>query len=214
MKTIGTKLGAPVALAAALVMIGGASNAADHTDAPTATADPAADINDLYAFRSKDPAAGATARTVLVMTVLPGATTSSMFSDKVEYVFGIEDAADASKKMNIKCTANDATPQVITCSGPGGATANAELNSVVAGDAANDDMRVFAGLRDDPFFFDLQAFQNVVADPTKVGELTDNTGTDAFAGGNVLALVVDVKNTIFGGTTGLKVHATTTRTGN
>ena len=110
----GLALGVPVFVAAGLLLVGRSSNAADHLDAPGAEADPAADINDLFVFRSKDPAAGATKRTVFVMTVFPLADQQSRFSDKVDYEFRIEDAADATKKMNIKCTADTGTPQKVT----------------------------------------------------------------------------------------------------
>ena len=56
------------ALAAAGLLFVQSTRAADHLDAPGSTADPAADINDVYVFRSKDPAAGTTKRTVFVMT--------------------------------------------------------------------------------------------------------------------------------------------------
>ena len=209
----GLALGVPVFVAAGLLLVGRSSNAADHLDAPGAEADPAADITDLFVFRSKDPAAGATKRTVFVMTVFPLADQQSRFSDKVDYEFRIEDAADATKKMNIKCTADTGTPQKVTCTGPGSVTRTTDVGAVNAGDAANDDMRLFAGLRDDPFFFDLEAFKKVQADPTQVGLLTDNQGTDFLAGANVLSIVVDVKNSVFNGTTKLAVHAATTRTG-
>ena len=101
---------------------------------------------------------------------------------------------------------------MISCTGPGGASKSIEFNVVDAGSAANDDMRVFAGLRDDPFYFDLDDFKTV-ASSGNPAELVDATGTDFFAGLNTLALVVDVKNSVFGASTKLKVHAATNRTG-
>ena len=201
----------PAAAAAGLLLWQKTIQAADHLDAPGAMADPAADINDVYVFRSQDPGAGATDRTVFVMTVSPLADTNSRFSDKVDYEFRIQEIG-GSGSFTIKCNANSATPQVITCVAPGAVSKSVEFNVIDAGDAANDDIRIFAGLRDDPFFFDLAEFQQVVADPTKVSLLTDNTGTDFLGGKNVLALVVDVKNSVFGSATQLKVHGATNRT--
>jgi hypothetical protein len=203
-------LAVPAAAALGVLLLQSRTEAADHRDSPSTTADMAADINDLYAFRSTDPAAGATARTVFVMTVLPLAETSSRFSDKVDYEFRIEEDG-GSGTFTIKCNANGATPQVISCTGPGGASKSIEFGVVDAGDAVNDDVRVFAGLREDPFYFDLDDFKTVATsgDPS---ELVDNTGTDFFAGLNTLAIVVDVKNSLFGAATKLKVHAVTTRT--
>ncbi len=200
---------APAALAAGLLLVHD-TEAADHLDAPGAQADPAADINDVYVFRSKDPAAGGTARTVFVMTLVPLATNTSRFSDKVDYEFRIQENG-GSGTFTIKCNADAASVQKITCTAPGGASKSVELNVVDPGDAANDDIRVFAGLRDDPFFFDLDAFKAVTStgDPT---QLIDQQGTDFFAGKNTLAIVVDVKNSLFGAASNLKVHAVTTRT--
>jgi hypothetical protein len=205
-------LAAPAAVLAGVLLLQSRTEAADHRDSPSTTGDPAADINDLYVFRSKDPAAGATDRTVFVMTVLPLADTTSRFSDQVDYEFRIEEEAPGTATFTIKCNATSATPQVISCTGPGGASKSIEFNVVDAGSAANDDMRVFAGLRDDPFYFDLDDFKTV-ASSGNPAELVDNTGTDFFLAKNTLAIVVDVKNSVFGASTKLKVHAATNRTG-
>ena len=52
-------------------------------------------------------------------------------------------------------------------------------------------IKVFAGPRDDPFFFDLNQFKAIIG-----GTATsfNNPGTDAFAGTNVLSIVVEVPN--------------------
>lgn len=198
------------ALAAAGLLFVQSTRAADHLDAPGSKADPAADINDVYVFRSKDPAAGTTKRTVFVMTVSPLADTTSRFSDKVDYEFRIEEIG-GSGKFTIKCNADAGTPQKISCSGPGGSAKSIELNVVDPGSAANDDMRVFAGLRDDPFFFDLDAFKDVTSTGNPAA-LVDATGTDFFKGKNALVIVVDLDNSLFGAATKLKVHAATHRT--
>jgi hypothetical protein len=199
------------ALGAAGFLLVQSTRAADHRDAPGSQADPAADINDVYVFRSKDPGAGATKRTVFVMTVVPLAEETNRFSDKVDYEFRIEEIGGTGK-FSIKCNADAASVQKITCAGPGGASKSVEFNVVDAGSAANDDVRVFAGLRDDPFFFDLDAFKSVTTTGNPA-PLLDNTGTDFFADKNTLALIVDVKNSLFGTATKLKVHAAATRTG-
>ncbi len=201
-------LAAPAARGLGLLLVGERTDAADHLDAPGSTADPAADINDVYVFRSKDPAASGTPRTVFVMTVTPVAGSTSRFSDKVEYVFKIGDSGDAGS-YDITCTADAAATQNVTCTGPGSVTDTVAFNAVQG--AATDDMRVFAGLRDDPFFFDLDAFKAVQADAGAVGILLDDAGTDFLGGLNVLAIVVDVKNSVFGGATKLDVWAHTVR---
>ena len=56
-------------------------------------------------------------------------------------------------------------------------------------------MKVFAGPRDDPFFFDLNAYKAVIA-----GTATEfnNPGSDTFAGTNVLSLVIEVPKSSLG----------------
>ena len=72
----------------------------------------------------------------------------------------------------------------------------------IVGTGANG-IKVFAGPRDDPFFFDLNQYKAIIA-----GTATsfNNPGTDAFAGTNVMALVVEVPKTLLGTVTGGKVN--------
>lgn len=201
----------------ALVALAPAAMAADHLDSPAAQADPAADINDLYVFRSTDSEnLDAVPRTVLVMTVSPLADDTTRFSDAVSYEFVAVDL-DTSTEYVISCVATDAAgEQIVTCTAPDGiitdvTTFGDETDGTRA--AGGVDIISFAGLRDDPFFFDLEDFQTVYGsgDPS---ELVDDTGTDFFAGANTLAIVVDVKNSVFGGATNLGVWARTVRQGN
>ncbi len=202
-----------LALMLTMVSLGtGVAWAADHLDSPGAQNDPTADINDVYVFRSQAADAVNTSRTVFVMTVVPAASPDARFSPNVEYVFWIKEEG-ADNRLDITCTASEGPDQEITCSGPNGATDSIAFDVVDAGDGLADDMRVFAGLRDDPFFFDLDAFFAVVGDPEQVGQLLDEEGTDFFADLNTLSIVVDVKNEIFGNATNLEVYAFTNRVG-
>jgi hypothetical protein len=68
-------------------------------------------------------------------------------------------------------------------------------------------IKIFAGPRDDPFFFDLNQFKAIVG-----GTATsfNNPGTDAFAGTNVLSLVVEVPKSMLG-SDAINIWATTNR---
>jgi hypothetical protein len=72
---------------------------------------------------------------------------------------------------------------------------------------SNDGITVFAGVRDDPFFFDLTQFQAILA-----GQASGfrNPGVDTFAGTNVLAIVVEVPISMLGGPN-LNIWGTTSR---
>jgi hypothetical protein len=191
--------------------------AADHLDAPAATADPTADITDLYSWTDQG-------KVVFALNVTPLAVKESKFSDKVQYVIHTESAAmfgSAGEKVDIICTFDAA--QKISCwvGEKGYVTGDA---SVTAGiESADKAIKVFAGLRDDPFFFNLTGFKDTVktvegavgglikdaagcpgvdtaTSTLLVGKLkTDPESTppggvakDFFAGKNVLSIVLSV----------------------
>jgi hypothetical protein len=130
-------------------------HAADHNDGPAAKADPTADITDVYAWMSSDKT-----KVNLVMDVYPNSPAGSKFSNAVLYVFHLSSSAAygmAATETKIICGFD--TAQTVTCW-----VGNSE---VVTGDAsvaagitsASGKTRVFAGLRDDPFFFNLTGFK-------------------------------------------------------
>jgi hypothetical protein len=69
-------------------------------------------------------------------------------------------------------------------------------------------IKVFAGPRDDPFFFDLNAYKAVIG-----GTATafNNPGDDTFAGTNVLSLVIEVPKSILGSSPTINTWATSNR---
>ena len=159
-----------------LLLFAGAVSAADHRDAPLATADPTADINDIYAFMNpNDPN-----ELILVNTVVPFANYNSRFSDAVEYRFNIDNGA---AQFVISCRFADQSNRV-SCAGPNGLAADGGIERTLVGSG----MRVWAGLRDDPFFFDGPAFNRTRA---TLAPAFTNPGVNSFTG-NTLALVLAV----------------------
>jgi hypothetical protein len=186
---LGTALAAACALAALSVV-----RASDHLDGPRTTADPQADIADVFAFTSpEDPT-----RVVLAMTLSPYASDASTFSSQVEYAFRVQRVAALQPPtldgtaLDVTCAydAGDGGPPTMSCTGPGGTTASAAIGE--AGNAGTG-MRVFAGLRSDPAFFDRQGALATVASGH-----ASFTGKNAFAGANVLAIVVEMDSAAFG----------------
>lgn len=180
-----------------------AANAADHRDGPLATSDPAADLNDVYLF--VDPTDST--RTVFISTVVPLANGNSRFSDVVDYRIHIDNGAPNGTTI-ITCNFPDEATRVI-CRGAGDTLyADGLLNRTV--DA--DDLKIWAGLRDDPFFFDLDAFN---ATRAAVAPRFTNPGTNFFTG-NTLAIVMSIESarlTNNGANPILKVYSSTTRNG-
>lgn len=156
--------------------------AADHRDAPEVRNDPAADINDIYAFMNpNDPN-----ELILVNTVFPVAPNAdppAQFSDAVEYNFHIENNAEPSQNFLISCTFS--LDQTVTCLGPGDRSVVGPSGQI----NRNGDFRVFAGLRDDPFFLDSPALNETLA--TGVPSFRD-PGVNTFGGQNTLAIVVGI----------------------
>lgn len=146
------------ALALTGLALGSAAIAADHRDAPGTTADPSADINDVYTWKEG-------ANVILIMTVTPVADMNSKFSDKVQYVFHTESTGTfgmPGTKKDVIVTFDTAQKLSLWVTTPGAATAD----DYVTGDASataglsstSGKVKVFAGLRDDPFFFNLDGF--------------------------------------------------------
>jgi hypothetical protein len=136
------------------------ARSADHQDAPATTAEPAADINDVYSFLDK-PGDAAT-NVIFAMTVFPAAPAGSKFSDTVQYVLHAESGAAfgaTTSKYDIICQFD--TAQVASCWGGTNeyATGDASTTGITSADGK---FKVFAGLRADPFFFNLDGFKAAV----------------------------------------------------
>lgn len=137
---------------------------ADHTDSPAATAEPLADIADLYAWMSADAA-----DLNLVLTVNPSAGPTTRFGDAAQYIFHVSSRADfgATSQDDAQVLCQFYAVDAIEC------WVLADDGSVadyVEGDpsdpaglvSASGDVRVFAGPRNDPFFFNLDGFRRAV----------------------------------------------------
>jgi len=145
----------------ALLWSGAPARAADHADGPAATAAPDADITDVYSWMSAD-----TKKMYLVLDLFPAATAAAKFNPNVLYVLHTKSKASLTSasgtSLDIICTFDAA--QAIQCwagdSYVSGATAglgNAGLTS------SDGHLTVWAGLRDDPFFFNLDGFKTLVS---------------------------------------------------
>lgn len=187
-------------------------DAADHKDSSALENDAAADIADVYYFRS--PAQ--TGNVVFAMTVpgliSPAESNSTFFDPNVLYEFQIDTTGDAVEDRVIQAfVTGTGSDQVLHVRGPAAPTMTGAQSRVLpGGDVATvrfsgrGDLRVgegggfkvFAGLRDDPFFFDLARFNEIVAG--NAGSFRD-PGVDTFAGTNALAIVVELPIALLGG---------------
>jgi uncharacterized protein DUF4331 len=171
----------------------------DHFSGPRALAGPQCDICDVYAFPSPERPGNL----VLVMNVVPRATPTSCFSDAIVCRFRLRTAgiaADAraftlgSREVVVDCTFDACRPtddgamaQAGRCTMPGSEAVAFRVNDPESG--RGNRVRVFAGMRSEPFFLDFDAMQETL----KTGRLAfNNPGTLTGPGANVLGLVVEI----------------------
>ena len=182
----------------------------DHISGPRALADPIADITDVYAFPSPERPD----HLVLVMNTLPFAQPSDLFSDGLLYRFRLRPLAPASpngarvpfvvdgEERVIDCVFSDPTGsdgehplgQQGTCTVSTGESVTFRVGD--PGGAAAPGVRVFAGLRWDPFIMDAPAALKTIA--TRELAFSD-PGAIYLDGKNVLSLVVEVDARVLGG---------------
>jgi hypothetical protein len=138
----------------------------DHVDGPRSIGDPAADISDLFAFTSPENPA----RTVLAMCVFPSAGENAIFSNAIDHaiavrrvsIAGVGDAArfrpaddEIRFSVRFEVLKRDAAGNVIqrgTCTLPDGRKLSLTVNDENGASTPEGDVRVFAGLRSDPFY--------------------------------------------------------------
>ena len=217
------QLGGGIAAAAIIAILATApfgSRAADHLDAPNLAAREDADINDVYVFP------GSTAgRTAIAVTTSPAAGVIGPidYATNVRYKINVDRNADAVEDLAyvVDFAAASAGSQAYTVTRYAGANARTLAQGVVLGggqrgdtNALKGDGVIFAGLRADPFFFDLAAFRHVVlgVDNGRTGfcDQAGNTGIDFFASFITNGIVLELPNDALsdsGGTIG--VWATT-----
>jgi len=164
----------------------------DHVDGPRSIGEPAADISDLFAFTSPENPG----RTVLAMCVFPSAGEDAIFSNVIDHsiavrrvsVAGVGNAAKfqpANEEIRFtfrfEVLKRDAAGKAIqrgVCKLPDGRELSLTVNEENGASTPEGDVRVFAGLRSDPFYLAW-----IFADLTKVPNLLQHD--------NVLITVVE-----------------------
>ena len=175
----------------------------DHISGPRALADPIADITDLYAF----PSPSRPQTLVLVMNTLPFAQPTDLFSDGLIYRFRIRPLSPTARTGHqapfdtsgdetvIDCVFSDSTGeqdagppvQVGTCTTSAGGSVSFRVGDTAGGSGLG--LRVFAGVRWDPFIMDAPAALKTIA--TRTLSFTD-PGAIYLDGKNVLSIVVEM----------------------
>jgi hypothetical protein len=213
----------PVALLAGVVALGlpALLLGSDHQDTPEVELNHLCDINDVYAFPSPTTAGNI----VLVLTTaspIAGGVADSFDPDKL-YQIKIDNNVSAANardgienlvlQFTFKGTGASQTvsmrgPVAPVSTGPNNKIVNVEpsVSGAVNTTLTSGNIKLYAGLKDDPFFLDLAQFFALVPDrrpatgPLSVVQTTPNpfcfraagVATDYLQGFNCLAIVVEL----------------------
>lgn len=163
-------------LAAPMLGIAGHSFASDHLDTRTVVADPRADIGDLYAWTSSD------GRQLNLAMTMVGHT----FSQELRYAFHVGSAkrfGETTATTSIVCRFVAANS--VDCRVGDADSAHGDPTAASGLEGRNKRFRVFAGLRDDPFFNNVKgsrdAYQAAAA-ALRSGAARDGAGCPEFDG--------------------------------
>ena len=173
MKVLRPSMASLVSLALA-VLLATTVRASDHLDSPSTVANPQADIGDVYAWMSTD------GRRLNLALTIQGHT----FSDKLLYAIHVDSGSafgQTTASSSISCRFSAAT--AVNC--------NLDDTDSVAGDPTGPvgihgrahRLRVYAGLRDDPFYNNVKgllAAYQVASGAVKNGAAVDAAGCAHF----------------------------------
>ena len=210
------------ALAIAVAAIAGQRLlASDHQDTPEVELNPRMDINDVYAF----PGSAADRIALAMTTSSPIQGTNASFDNNLLYQFRIDNSGDAVEDRVIQVTfSGTGANQSVTVRGPL-APGSTGLRSTLVNDpqaitgpvnqtlGSATGVQVFTGLRDDPFFIDLEQFFKIVPDrrpstgplstpSTQTATSFRTPGIDFLRSYNALAIVVEVPRAMLTSATG------------
>ncbi len=171
--------------------------AADHRDSPSARTNGSVDLNDLYVFQSPQRPENV----VMILTVNPfaGVLSPTVFNTRAVYEFNVDTNADFVPNFVFRVyfsAARGGSQRFIVVQANGKPLVSGQTGKTTSIRTGG---FVTAGLFDDPFFFDLDGFNN---------NFTFTTGNNAFAAANNSAIVLEVPRSMFG-TNNISVYVRT-----
>ncbi len=200
--------------------------AADHIDAPSSRGT-TADIADFFAFEPSEGSDDTTFIVDLQSDVLPELAYGT-FDEDVLTEINIDLDGDLVEDQVIQAIARDGkmyffgpvapsttglSSQVLTDAALG----NVEISSTIPiVETTTEGVSLFAGPRQDPFFFDFFQFNAVISpemDSAPGGFFAPEEATDTFDGANTLSIAIEIPNSMLGTPTatnalGLNVYKT------
>jgi hypothetical protein len=169
------------------------TNGADHLDSPRVSQNGAVDITDIYAFSTSNGR-----KSVFVIGVNPGAgvleNSGTTFGPNVDYLLKIDTNSDLRPDVTYKWrfgSPNNMGVQSMKLWRNGSLVSSGwtgQANGVAGGGKTTGD------LFDDPFFFDLAAFNGAVLGSGNGRSFCDGNEVNFFAGLNLNGIVLRVPN--------------------
>jgi hypothetical protein len=178
-----------LALAAALLAAAAAAPASDHLDSPKVIADPRVDIGDIYAWTSADGR-----RLNLVMTIV-----GHVFDKDAEYAFHVDSGPrfpDTTARTDIVCRFTSMTQA--DCLIGRDETIQGDPRASAGLLSASGRSRLFAGVRDDPFFNNVKGSRaafDLAAAELKRGVPRDAAGCPAYTPAQTAAILDQWRHT-------------------
>ena len=180
----------------ALAIVPRLARSADHQDSLATQTDPSSDIADLYSWIDDT-------KVVFALTVYPDAPANALFSDGVQYVIHTthtKKLGDPETAKDILCRFTGTAPQNAQCWVGDDAYAHGDAGNTAGITSKNGKLKVFAGRRKDPFFFNLDGFKATVTTVESAGGLTfDNSGCPSISTPTSNALITALKSKPGGG---------------
>lgn len=189
--------------------------AADHIDAPGSMGT-SADIADYFAFEPTEGSDNTTFVVDLQSDVLPDLAYGT-FDEDVLTEINIDTDGDLVEDLVIQAIPRDGrmyffgpvTPSAtglsseVVISNPLGDVEISASTAIV--ETTSNGVSLFAGPRQDPFYFDFFRFNEVVAPSMEDNSGFNNPGMDTFDGANTMTIAVELPNSLLGAPTGTNV---------
>ncbi|NKI27203.1 DUF4331 domain-containing protein [Arenibacter sp. 6A1] len=206
-----------------LAMLGLIMVAADHIDAPSSKGT-TADIADFYGFEPTEGSDNTVFVVDLQSSVLPELAYGT-FDEEVLTEINIDTDGDLIEDLVIQAIPRNGRMYFFGPVTPAKTGLDSEvlvdapLGSVaISGETAVKETTasgatLFAGPRQDPFFFDFFQFNAVIGGMAAEGFKTADEAENTFAGANTMSIVIELPNSLLGTTTasnalGLSVYKT------